>query len=265
MVLSMSEEIKTLVIVEGEKGEPAFCKSIEAAYSLNFSICCLGTNIYSLYKKLEEYDFNADIKKILVELHPEYEEILSQKFAYTYLFFDLDPHHTKKDELRTVEQIICENIEKIKEMATFFNDETDPTIGRLYINYPMLESYRDCDVPFDPNYQDEYVQIADIGLFKQHVGKKKMASKHLDKYTENDYNELTKMNVYKLNKIMNQHWDVMKYEDYLAASPALNILGYQTQIVSNEKKIAVLNTSLFFLLDFFGNQSGFYDKVMSLQ
>ena len=192
MVLSMNERIKTLVIVEGERAEPAFCKSIETAYSLNFSIYCLGTNIYSLYKKLEEYEFNADIKKILMELHPECSEVLSQKFAYTYLFFDLDPHHTKKDESRTVDQIICENIEKIKEMAAYFTDETDPTIGKLYINYPMLESYRDCDMPFDPNYQDEYVNIGDIGSFKQYVGSKKMAGKHLDKYTEEDFKKYRK-------------------------------------------------------------------------
>ncbi len=30
-------------------------------------------------------------------------------------------------------------------MTEYFVDETDPTIGKLYINYPMMESYRDCD------------------------------------------------------------------------------------------------------------------------
>ena len=59
----MSDRIKALVIVEGEKAEPAFCRSMEAAYSRDFEIYVLGTNIYTLYKKLKEYNFDADIKQ----------------------------------------------------------------------------------------------------------------------------------------------------------------------------------------------------------
>ncbi len=37
-------------------------------------------------------------------------------------------------------------------MVNYFVDETDPSIGKLYINYPMMESYRDCDTFFEEDY-----------------------------------------------------------------------------------------------------------------
>lgn len=260
---SMNDRIKILAIVEGEKAEPAFFKSIEAAYSLDFSIYCLGTNIYTLYKKMKEYDFNADIKKVLAELHPDFSDMLSQKFAYTYLFFDMDPHHSKKEDPRSLEEIAVENIRKIKEMVSYFTNETDPTIGRLYINYPMHESFRNCDIPFDPHYRKEYVFLKDISNFKKYVAQKKMVRKHLDKYTSDDFDQLTKMNIFKLNEIINHQWCALNYDEYLFISTANIIIEYQSQIVANDSKIAVLNSSLFFLLDYFGNKNGFYDRVVS--
>lgn len=258
----MSDRIKALVIVEGEKAEPAFCRSMEAAYSLDFEIYVLGTNIYTLYKKLKEYDFDADIKQVLAELHPDRADVLSQKFAYTYLFFDMDPHHARREETRALPDIIMDNIWKIREMAAFFTDETDPTVGKLYINYPMLESYRDCDVPFDCNYQNEYVALEDIADFKQYVARKQMVRKHLDKYTDEDFNQLTRMNVYKLNLLTSGVWEALSYPDYQENSDPLLILDRQSGVIQDKKKLAILNTSLFLLLDYFGNQTGFFDHVV---
>ena len=47
----MSNQKKILVIVEGEKTEQQFFKSLEAAFSLTFTICCFRANIYALYNK----------------------------------------------------------------------------------------------------------------------------------------------------------------------------------------------------------------------
>ena len=101
----MSNQKKILVIVEGEKTEQQFFKSLESAFSFNFTICCFRANIFTLYSKLEELDFNADIKQVLIEMHPEYKETLSDKFAYTYLIFDFDAHHPKREDVRSLEEI----------------------------------------------------------------------------------------------------------------------------------------------------------------
>lgn len=136
-------DVNILIIVEGSKTEPNFFNRLSDVFGLKFDIYCLETNIYSLYKKMKEIDFNGDIKDVLSEIHQDKKEMLSKKFAYTYLIFDCDAHHSRKNESRTQEEIVLDNLAKLSEMAKYFIDETDPSKGKLYINYPMMESYRD--------------------------------------------------------------------------------------------------------------------------
>lgn len=89
-------ESNILIVVEGAKTEPAFFKRLLHIFGLNFQIYCLGTNIYTLYRRMKEIEFNGDLKSILIELHPDQRELLSKKFAYTYLVFDCDVHHPKR-------------------------------------------------------------------------------------------------------------------------------------------------------------------------
>lgn len=258
----MNNERTILVIVEGEKTEPAFLEGLTNAYALNFSICCVKTNIYYLYNKLKALDFNADIKRVILEDFPEYEDILSRVFVYTYLFFDCDAHHTREGENGFIADIVKTNIQKLHEMAEYFIDETDPTVGKLYINYPMMEAFRACNSTFEDSYKDEYVGLCDLHNFKKIVGTKKLVGKHLKNYSQEDFRQLTKMNVFKLNDIMNGDWGGMSYERYLSCSGALTILSKQSEIVNKRKQMAVLNTSLFFLIDYYGNKDGFYDEVV---
>lgn len=150
---------RVLVVAEGERAERRFFDSMKGAFRLDFTFCCLRGNIYLLYKKMKEMDFNTDVKSVLVEMHPEYRERLSGRFAYTYLVFDMDPHHSKKNDTRTIDALVHDNCQIIQEMVAYFTDETDPSIGRLYVNYPMLESFRSCDSVFDEKYRYEFVRL----------------------------------------------------------------------------------------------------------
>ena len=78
-------ESNILFIVEGSKCEPNFFNQLAKIFDLKFEIYCLKTNIYFLYKKMKEIDFNGDIKDILLEIHPEKRDILSKKICL-YLF-----------------------------------------------------------------------------------------------------------------------------------------------------------------------------------
>lgn len=264
MVFSMNDKKPVLIIVEGSRAEPRFFDRISQVYGLNFSICCLNDNIYALYKMMKEMDFNADIKEVLLVRHPEYGEILENQFLYTYLVFDMDPHHTKKEEGRSLDQVVLDNCTKIQEMAEYFIDETDPTVGRLYVNYPMLESFRACDSVFDEAYRYEYVKLEDIHTFKTYVGTKKLVRKHLKDYSKNDFQSLTKMNVYKLNTIISGIWSPMPYSQYLTDSQLSSVLEIQKNLIEDTRRVAVLNTSLFMMLDYFGNRDGFYDEIMEI-
>lgn len=252
---------KVLLIVEGEKSEPRIFNKLQEEFNLEFEIYCFGTNIYSLYKIMEENDFNVNIKEILLELHPEYADLLSNIFVYTYLIFDLDPHHAKKDDRRTVEQVVGDNIKKVKKMADYFVNETDPTIGKLYINYPMLESYKCCDSFFDEKYMSECVDISSLAKFKEYVGTKKLSNIRIDNYTKYDFIKLIVQNLFKLNYIYEEKWTMPNYGNYIEESDAKNLLVYESGIIDSMKKISVLNTSLFLIVDYFGNRNGFYDQL----
>ena len=174
---------RILVIAEGERAEKAFLDAIKDAFHLRYTFCCLRGNIYGLYMKMKAADFNADVKSVLTEMHPEYREKLDAKFALTYLVFDMDPHHTKGRDSREIDDVVEENCRAIREMTSYFNDETDPSVGKLYVNYPMLESFRCCDSTFDELYRRELVRLEDISSFKRYAGTKKMVRKHLKDYT----------------------------------------------------------------------------------
>jgi hypothetical protein len=51
-----------LVVVEGNKTEPIFLKQLNEVYDLDYTIFCLSTNIYTLYKRVKELDFECDIR-----------------------------------------------------------------------------------------------------------------------------------------------------------------------------------------------------------
>lgn len=251
-----------LIIVEGAKTEPAFFKSLLRVFDQNFEIYCLGTNIYTLYKKMKEIEFNGDLKALLTELHPDQRDALSKKFAYTYLVFDCDVHHPKRDDSRSIEEIVADNFSKLSEMSEYFVDETDPSVGKLYINYPMMESYRDCDNFFDENYKSAMVAFSDIPFYKRDVGKRKLSHIRVDNYTEKNFSSLVLQNIYKLSKILTDTWRKPSYEEYLTQSNAKRILLAEQNIADKLKALSVINTSLFIISDFFGNRDGFYDNLL---
>lgn len=255
-------ESNILIIVEGEKTEPAFFNRLMSEFDQNFEIYCMGTNIYTLYKKMKEIEFNGDLKSILIELHPNQRAVLSKKFAYTYLVFDCDVHHSKKQDLRCIEEIIADNFPKLIEMAEYFVDETDPSVGKLYINYPMMESYRDCDNFFDENYQSTMVALPAILSYKKDVGKRKLSCVRIDSYTEKQFSSLVLQNIFKLNTIITGVWNKPSYEEYLLQSNTKRILLAEQAIAKRLEALSVINTSLFIISDYFGNRDGFYDKLI---
>ena len=128
----MSEK-NILLIVEGERREKEFFNQVSKTFGLEFTIYTYKTNIYSLYSRLKNYDFNADIIGVLKELNSKQpnEVFLDKRFAYVYLIFDFDIQHNSQPGLFGYSNL-KKNINQLKEMANYFNNETDPTIGKLY-------------------------------------------------------------------------------------------------------------------------------------
>lgn len=266
-----NKSVKVLLIVEGESLEPKFFERLTAVYGVNLDVYVVGANIYALYQKMKAYDFECDVKDVLPEIGirlEEKEELLKGKFTYTYLVFDFDAHHKTTLERKQgidIDTIVQNNIGKLAEMAEYFTDETDPSVGRLYINYPMMESFRDCNYFFDESYRDNQLSIDDLRRYKSIASQKRLSGIDIDTYSEGNFTDLTRMNVFKLNTMMTAIWGAPAYQQYLKMSEAKSILDIQIEKIGAERKIDVLNTALFILLDYYGNRDGFYDCIVATE
>lgn len=135
-----------LFVFEGAAREPLLFKTIQNLFLPKETepfVCTYNSNIYSLYAKLKQYDVFDDIQASgntvsilneILESKGDYtlSNIVVSDISQIYLFFDYDFHESRS----TIEN----NNQHIKEMLEFFSDETDN--GKLYINYPMVDSIR---------------------------------------------------------------------------------------------------------------------------
>lgn len=133
-----------LFVFEGKEDEPEIMDTIKELYfeddkDVFISYC---SDIQSLFNKMNK-DRDLDLVGLLKEneiKHPEVEKKLqnykSDDFSEIYLFFDYD---IKKTDKYNKDSLETQN-EKIKEILEFFDNET--VNGKLYINYPMVESIK---------------------------------------------------------------------------------------------------------------------------
>ena len=129
-----------LFVFEGKKREPEIFKTLEYLYFPKGQtiVCSFGNNIYELYRQLETLHGAGDIVSLLRERNagnpdtPFSEGTKSSDFSEIFLFFDYDFQNKNLS--------IEEMNGQVSQMLDMFSDETD--MGKLYINYPMLEAIR---------------------------------------------------------------------------------------------------------------------------
>lgn len=263
-----------LLIVEGARAESRFFKRVDDLIKdklgTGFEICSFNTNIYTLYEKIKSDGEFLNVKDVLIEMHEDYRKLLKDKeFLYIYLIFDLDPHHPRKSEKRIDKKVINNNMKIILEMAKHFDNETEPTKGKLYINYPMMESFKDCNSStfFDNSYKDEIIEnlSSNVKKFKQYIGRKKISNYHINRLTFDNIENLIVQNIFKLNLLINNKWEmIQKYKDYENDANCITILNAQKKLI-DEDKLFILNTSLFLIVDYFGSkkENNFYPNLVN--
>ena len=132
-----------------------FPKDVEKA------ICLYNNNIYNLYKEIKSFGGAGDLVSILTDRYRNkednpFENRRRSDFSEIYLFFDYDFQN---------KNIPLEEINfQLNEMLDFFSDETDN--GKLYINYPMIESIRYTKELPDKDYFRYTVSRTDCCHFK---------------------------------------------------------------------------------------------------
>lgn len=145
-----------LFIFEGKDDEPRLYKTLKEIFHFELNeeeiLHYYCNNIFSLYDTIKEYgvfDGSVNLINVLKEEAAKHKEVKSDldKIKYSYevseifMLFDYDIRKQDEKNKLTIEQ---QNA-KILELFNYFENESldsERNGIKLYINYPMIESYR---------------------------------------------------------------------------------------------------------------------------
>lgn len=158
-------DTSVLILVEGKKPDKTLMRHLLEVYGISASrnIVSYNTNIYTLYHQISSVDDFESFDLLLLlrerEKNEENKAILNQRYSDILLVFDLDPQAPDYAP------------EKIKFLAGLFTESSD--MGKLYINYPMVESFYHMKSIPDPEYDSYKATLQELrnGEFKSRVNR----------------------------------------------------------------------------------------------
>ena len=221
-----------LIIVEGARTDTRLMIKMMENYGLdNYNIVSYNTNIYVLYKQLfvDGSSYGVDLLQTLIE-HEKNENIKEKlKLNYTHIIlcFDLDPHDSQYSN------------KKIIELSQFFNESTEN--GKLYLNYPMIESYSHRNGVDDLKYKKREVTCDCLLKYKQIVNKFTPDPNKI--YDSKNMSKVIYQNLEKANYIIGDDEKTL-YPDLI------KVLEAQIEKILKEKSMFVLCTCIFFIVDY---------------
>ena len=230
---------KILLIVEGEKEEPRILGSnshgLLSLIGSDYDIVTFSNPIYELYDAYKKGDYDDIVSYLRVEKGLEIDKNILSKNAFSsiYLVFDFEPHYHKyKDS-------------KIKDILNVFNNETE--LGKLYINYPMVESFY-------------YLKnIPDLEYLGRKISLNNFNGKNYKKLVNNE-------TILKKNKLSNKQLCYIIWINYNKVRKIINskeinhelILDEQLKLKKSTNELYILSTFPLLILDYN------YDKTIEV-
>ncbi len=251
---------KILLIVEGKRTEPKlFHQFFFKMEMTNVEIIPFETNIYVLYNEIKKLNSNSDYDttsttealKMIFDVQGKAEESkkLEEKYPYIYLCFDFEYQDKLID--------ILNKEEYLNEMLDYFNDETEN--GLLFINYPMIESYRDFPKNLNIyNYKDLKIEISKVPNYKSIVHKRGLQL-NITKYNKLLFDFIVLQNVLKIEYIINKKYELPKWDVLISYLTGKEILALQFVNINDNKMLYVLCLSVCIGLYFYGKS--YYDEL----
>lgn len=244
-----------LLIVEGARAEYRFFNKILEIYRdlPESSIFSYNMTIHEMINNFTDenglFDDELDTIGVLKEskLHND-KEVLNNKFTDIFLIFDMDPQDQRYDS------------EKIDAALSFFNDSTDK--GKLFINYPMFESYRHIPSFDDDRFLTITVHRNEIREYKRISSLPKNCCRelqHPEKIDRCICDRILILNLKKINYILRDEKSVPSLQTYLAEFSPQRINRLQSEKFESEDILYVLNTSMLCIVDY--NPTGFFDRL----
>jgi hypothetical protein len=252
-----------LFVFEGNEREPHLYRTLERLYFPRENdniICSFGNNIYDLYNELMEYGDGGDIVSLMRERLADrgdstLDGMRSSDISEIFLFFDYDFQNSQLslDEIN----------DRVEAMLTLFDDETDN--GKLYINYPMIESICYTKELPDENYVNYVVSREECKDFK-HQAREFSAYNSLDHIlfkdgetptkekflkVKDNWQYLRQMNVCKANWLATGQY-TMPVEKSVINQMALFDSQVEKYVMPSEC-VAVLNSFPIFIYEYLKN------------
>lgn len=239
----MDKTSKILVLVEGAKTDLRLMEHLLHIYGIDnwHEVVSYNTNIYVLFQEMftDGDPSSIDILQLLKERErdPVKKEIFDARYSDILLVFDLDPQDPKFSG------------DKILEMMQFFAESSD--MGKLYLNYPMVEAFYHMKSIPDKDYNDYVVSLCELseGTYKQRVNQENRNHDY-SKFavTREECNTVILQNIDKA-------WCISEMERLVEGSEHLlpesvEILRKQLLKIEVEKAISVLCTCAFYIADF---------------
>lgn len=242
-------------IVEGEDRDYRFIREMTDVFFKgrfeSITICLPAEqNIYMLYNKLMEDQFETDLVELLREDNDLAKEALNgidrQSIDEIYLFFDYDIH---QDNLPTGQ----DPQEVLEKMLKVYDNETEN--GKLFISYPMVEALYD--------YQDDYCEPYSscrfpLDLIKDYKKKSGLNNPHASHHLSCYEDWCMVLAIFGLRVQCLFDIEKMDYSFYLNSVSVKSIFHRQRDYISKYNSVFVLSAFPEFLLDYF--RSAFWVK-----
>jgi len=251
LIYKMSSTKRILLLTEGEVLEKQLFDHIYSLYDVgSVTIIPYKTNLYSFYHRLfndfqidGEIDFEAiDLPLFLndyLKLGPD-KKLNAQDFSDILLVFDYDPHDSSYSH------------EKIKILLQHFSETSDK--GKLYINYPMIESFHHITSLSDSEFNNRKEKLQNLKLrygkstlYKKIVRDSTFISKISD-LSLDEMNMLIKMHDEKLKKILANCGP----KDFSEEDRYLELCDIQSDELDENEEMWVINTSVLYMLEEYG-------------
>ena len=238
---------KVLLLVEGEKKEEELLSHFYRLYEESdakikpIKIVSFKTDIYTFYNELEKFAIDEEIDKNSIDLPlflNDYHglqgeaQLNSSDFIEKIVVFDFDP---QSDGYKT---------EKLMELMETFSDST--ATGKLYLNYPMVESFKDMESLDDKGFMDSTTSLEVLRQkgYKKHVGTRLWLNRVKDINVETGS---------KLIHLHHQKMDAINQQKFNPESKYLHLCNEQCNKLEDEKLIWIVNTSILHLFDEYGS------------
>ena len=224
---------KILAIVEGGKKEPQLLNRLFDTYMYKKrQIVSYGANIYDLYARIQRYygdDLeNLDFLLFLREREPDEnkKKIFDDRYTDIYLIFDFDPQDNRF------------SAKALQQMMNYFNDSTSR--GRLYINYPMVESCIHILSFKNADYLSSCVRLDELGQYKTRANTESCCP-DITQYDKLLFSQIIRFNLDKIKKIACCTHEMLVENLYAVLKDVLKI---QIHLLQQTTSFYILNTCL---------------------